>query len=361
MLTAVTRTSRPVISLGAVRPRQTTTMADALHARVPYTPPRFAQRLKPHPSSRCNLGQFPTPLHPFKLAGTCGIPADVLGGMYIKRDDLTGMQLSGNKVRKLEFLLAEALERGCDSVITIGGIQSNHCRATAVAAKYVGLEPFLILRNSRTAADADPGLVGNLLVERLVGASIRQVTKEEYTRIGSLALLAQLERELVAEGRKPYVIPVGGSNALGTWGYLEFVRELRDQIEGTGVDDIVMACGSGGTTAGIALGCDLADLGVAVHGYGVCDDPGYFYVRSISPPPSLSQPMGQPADWPSNRSNERAYESGPPLTMRLLGRFGFAGLLPGDSGRHGRERGRVGQGLPGSLYRAPSQGGWVRH
>ena len=302
MLTAVTRTSRPVISLGAVRPRQTTTMADALHARVPYTPPRFAQRLKPHPSSRCNLGQFPTPLHPFKLAGTCGIPADVLGGMYIKRDDLTGMQLSGNKVRKLEFLLAEALERGCDSVITIGGIQSNHCRATAVAAKYVGLDPFLILRNSRTAADADPGLVGNLLVERLVGASIRQVTKEEYTRIGSLALLAQLERELVAEGRKPYVIPVGGSNALGTWGYLEFVRELRDQIEGTGVDDIVMACGSGGTTAGIALGCDLADLGVAVHGYGVCDDPGYFYVRSISPPPSLSlnrranQPTGHPTD-----------------------------------------------------------------
>ena len=90
-------------------------------------------------------------------------------------DDLTGMQLSGNKVRKLEFLLSEALDLGHDSVITIGGIQSNHARATAVAAKLLGLQCHLILRNSCAFANSDPGLVGNLLVERLAGATLHQV------------------------------------------------------------------------------------------------------------------------------------------------------------------------------------------
>jgi len=199
--------------------------------------------------------------------------------VYIKRDDLTGMQLSGNKVRKLEFLLAEAKAKGCDTIITIGGIQSNHCRATAVAARYVGLDTYLILRNSRAEVDKDPGLVGNLLVERLVGANIVQVTKEEYTRIGSVELCRQLEQRLKEEGRKPYVIPVGGSNALGSWGYLNFVQEVSEQMEqmSTNFTDLVMACGSGGTTAGIGLGCHLAGLQTKIHAYGVCDTPQYFY------------------------------------------------------------------------------------
>ncbi|CAI7773198.1 unnamed protein product, partial [Closterium sp. NIES-53] len=133
------------------------------------------------------------------------------------RDDLSGMELSGNKVRKLEFLLADALAKGADTLITIGGIQSNHCRATAVAARLAGLEAHLILRTSRALADSDPGLEGNLLVERMVGARVHLVTKEEYAKHGSEHLGNVLAQRLAAEGRKPYVIPVGGSNALGAW------------------------------------------------------------------------------------------------------------------------------------------------
>ncbi|KAI3977140.1 hypothetical protein MKX01_029679, partial [Papaver californicum] len=131
------------------------------------------------------------------------------------RDDFTGMQLSGNKVRKLEFLMADAVAQGADCIITIGGIQSNHCRATAVAGRYLNLDSYLILRTSQD--DKDPGLIGNLLVERFVGANVELVSKEEYYRIGSLTLIELLKERLINEGRKPYVIPLGGSNSLGTW------------------------------------------------------------------------------------------------------------------------------------------------
>jgi D-cysteine desulfhydrase len=113
-------------------------------AESPYQPPQWARHLEPAPPKRMNLGQFPTPIHRWALP-------DLPEGLevYIKRDDLTGLQLSGNKVRKLEFLIADAKAKGADCVITIGGIQSNHCRATAVAAKYAGLDTHLILRTSK--------------------------------------------------------------------------------------------------------------------------------------------------------------------------------------------------------------------
>ena len=104
----------------------------------------------------------------------------------------------------------------------------------------MGLDCHLVLRNSRALADADPGLVGNLLVERLVGAHVHQVTKEEYARLGGVALGELLAAQLRAEGRNPYVIPVGGSSPLGCWGYVEAVRELKAQIEGQGFTDIAM-------------------------------------------------------------------------------------------------------------------------
>lgn len=112
-----------------------------------------------------------------------------LQGIVAQRDDLSGMQLSGNKVRKLEFLMADAVAQGADSIITIGGIQSNHCRATAVAAKYLNLDCFLILRTSNLLVDRDPGLTGNLLVERLAGAHVHLISKEEYSKIGSVVSL----------------------------------------------------------------------------------------------------------------------------------------------------------------------------
>jgi D-cysteine desulfhydrase family pyridoxal phosphate-dependent enzyme len=209
---------------------------------------------------------------------------------YIKRDDSTGgLELGGNKVRKLEFLLADALSLGADSVITIGGEQSNHCRATAAAARMVGLEPHLILR-SKAADNGDLGMVGNLLVNRLMQSKIYTCTPGEYGRIGSTALVHRLAYYLESQqGKKTYSIPVGGSNAVGTWGYIEGVDELLKQWQASfdggntaSLDAIVMACGSGGTTAGIAVGVALAFAGQqprlpTVHAVGVCDSPEYFY------------------------------------------------------------------------------------
>ncbi|MCL7035838.1 hypothetical protein MKW94_030253 [Papaver nudicaule] len=243
-------------------------------SKKPYDPPSWALHLNPLPSHVFSLAHTPTPIHRWNLPN---LPKDV--ELWIKRDDLTGMQLSGNKVRKLEFLLAEAVAQGADCIITIGGIQSNHCRATAVAARYLNLDCHLILRTSQALMEKDPGLVGNLLVERLVGANVELVSKEEYSRIGSVALTELLKERLIKEGRRPYVIPVGGSNSLGTWAYIEAVREIEEQLEQGKMkfDDIVVACGSGGTTAGLSLGSTLSNLKAKIHSYAVCDNPSYFY------------------------------------------------------------------------------------
>ncbi|EOY21568.1 D-cysteine desulfhydrase isoform 2 [Theobroma cacao] len=227
--------------------------------KKPYSPPSWASHLRPIPSHVFSLGHLPTPIHKWNLPN---LPQNT--EVWLKRDDLSGMQLSGNKVRKLEFLMAEAVAQGADCIITIGGIQSNHCRATAVAAKYLNLDCYLILRTSKALVDQDPGLTGNLLVERFVGAHIQLISKEEYARIGSVALTNVLKEKLLKEGRRPYVIPVGGSNSLGTWGYIEAMREIEQQLQirsnGVKFDDIVVACGSGGTIAGLSLGSWLGEL-----------------------------------------------------------------------------------------------------
>jgi 1-aminocyclopropane-1-carboxylate deaminase/D-cysteine desulfhydrase-like pyridoxal-dependent ACC family enzyme len=231
--------------------------------------------------------------------------------------------LGGNKLRKLEFLLADAVRGGCDSVVTIGGLQSNHCRATAAAARMVGMEPHLILRTPAAAASTtarstpagavpgagaaaasspvassarDAGTVGNLLVDRAVGASLYTCTPGEYGRVGSDALVSRLCHRLGASGnRRPYPIPVGGSSGLGSWGYVqavdELVRQLRQAGEEASVDHVVFASGSGGTAAGIAIGLALAYDGLPssdgyskrkrpqVHAVGVCDAPITFTAR----------------------------------------------------------------------------------
>ncbi|KAM0841536.1 hypothetical protein ACQ4PT_058965 [Festuca glaucescens] len=207
-------------------------------SKKPYTPPSWALDLSLVPSHNFTLGQFPTPIHKWNLPN---LPKDT--EVWIKRDDLAGMELSGNKVRKLEFLMADAVAQGADCVITVGGIQSNHCRATAVAAKYVNLDCYLILATS-------------------------------------MALTDLLKKRLLEKGRKPYVISGGGSSSLGHWGYIEAIREIEQQIQLSGdvqFDDIVVACGSGGTVAGLALGSQLSSLKAKVHGFSVCYNSGYFY------------------------------------------------------------------------------------
>mmetsp|Transcript_7259 Transcript_7259/g.12184 ORF Transcript_7259/g.12184 Transcript_7259/m.12184 type:complete len:560 (-) Transcript_7259:230-1909(-) len=211
-----------------------------LGARALYQPPSWlsAASLSPDliPQERLYLGRFPTPVHSFNIPG---IPEELGFECHIKRDDLSSFDLSGNKVRKLEFLLAEATKPGAryDSVITIGGIQSNHCRATAVAARQLGLDPFLILRKplNKDASEEEPdvGLTGNLLWNRMIGADIRLVSPATYAMVGSDALCEQLADQLQAEGRHPYVIPVGGSNAVGAFGYMQFVEELIQTMGST--------------------------------------------------------------------------------------------------------------------------------
>jgi D-cysteine desulfhydrase len=201
--------------------------------------------------------------------------------LFVKRDDLTGSTLTGNKVRKLEFVLAEALDQGADTVITCGGAQSNHCRATAVAAAMLGLKSVLLLRTPDPASP--PPLDGNSLLDRLVGAELVWITPEEYRRRGEI-----FEREalrLKQEGRKPYIIPEGASNALGAWGYIQAMAELAGDLPRLGIPTderttVVYACGSGGTGAGLILGKKLFGLGIRAMGVNVCDDRDYF-VKAI--------------------------------------------------------------------------------
>lgn len=219
-----------------------------------------------------DLAQLPTPIEKLERL------SKIFEGpqIYIKRDDLTGVGMTGNKVRKLEFLLAEALQNKCDYVITCGGSQSNHARATAVAAAKVGLKSLLVLRSSMSAP-----LEGNLFIGRLVGAEFEYITPEEYMRVDDVML--GIAVKLKAKGHKPYIIPEGGSNAVGSLGYLKATEELAHQIKSLKlrIDHIVVAVGSGGTYAGLLLGKFLYDLPAQIHGINICDDESYF-VKKIS-------------------------------------------------------------------------------
>lgn len=213
-----------------------------------------------------DLARLPSPLQP--LIG----PSKRLGAeIWVKRDDLTGLGLSGNKVRKLDYLLADAVAQGADCVITTGGIQSNHCRATAVAARMVGLRPVLLLRGQPPSNGWD----GNLLIDGILGAEIHWITPEQYTRRDEL--MSEHAARLAAAGATPYVISEGGSNAVGALGFVRAGQELAAQATAAGVefDTVISATGSGGTLAGLAM----SGLSAQVLGVAVCDDRGHFRDR----------------------------------------------------------------------------------
>jgi D-cysteine desulfhydrase len=228
------------------------------------------------PPPRVPLARLPTPLEPAaRLSARLGVP------LWWKRDDLTGAELSGNKVRKLELLFADAEARGADMVVTCGGVQSNHCRATALAAARRGLDCLLLLRVPDPARPPAPA--ANSLLDHLAGARIRYVTPEQYRQNDQL--FAATERDLARDGRRPYLIPEGGSNALGAWGYVAAIAELRAQLAplddgapGTAATTtIVYAAGSGGTGAGIELGLRLSGwTGARAVGVAVCDSRAFF-------------------------------------------------------------------------------------
>jgi D-cysteine desulfhydrase len=208
---------------------------------------------------------------------------DMLGvDLWIKRDDATGGAEAGNKVRKLEWLLGEAVARGADTVVTCGGLQSNHARATALACAAVGLATVLLLR---VEAPGDPRsavlpATGNVLLDRIGGAEVRLVSREEYAQRD--AAMDSVAIELRDGGRRPYVVPEGGSSGLGALGYVECMRETAAQLRAglaggpAPFDVIVHACGSGGTAAGVALGAARFGVARSVRAMAVCDDAAYF-------------------------------------------------------------------------------------
>lgn len=205
----------------------------------------------------------PTPIQKLeKLSRHIGGPE-----IWIKRDDLTGLAGGGNKTRKLEFLVAEALAQGADTLITVGAVQSNHCRLTLAAAAHEGLKCRLVLEQ-RVAGSYRKEASGNNFLFELLGAET--ITVVEGGSDLTAAMQAEAEK-LTALGRKGYVIPGGGSNALGAMGYVVCAREILNQSleQGLAFTDFVVASGSAGTHAGLLVGFNAANAGVPLTGINV--------------------------------------------------------------------------------------------
>lgn len=212
--------------------------------------------------TRMHLAHTPTPIVPLPtLSSELGID------LRVKRDDLTGSWLTGNKIRKLEYLIPDAQARGCNTLITFGAVDSNHCRATAIAAAQTGMACHLILRGKEPNE-----LSGNLLLDRMAGATVQFVENQEYLAHHETITQHAVDR-LAAEGKKVYVIPTGGSNAIGALGYIHAVEEVKHAGERSGwlPDAIVVPVGSGGTLAGVCLGSWMHAPQIQIFGINVCD------------------------------------------------------------------------------------------
>ena len=231
-------------------------MSDAAAMELDYPP-------------RVNLASRPTPLQFLPRA------TQQWGNghrLWVKRDDLTGSTLSGNKVRKLEFITAHALDQGYDTLITCGGLQSNHCRATALVGAQLGLDVHLLLRGEEPVLKE-----GNLLLNHLAGAQISCYPVRRFF-IELDALFKQWQQHYADLGRNALAIPTGCSDGLGVWGYISACGELVEDFSANGIEraHIVTATGSGGTQAGLTLGTELHQLPATVWGINVCDDERYF-------------------------------------------------------------------------------------
>lgn len=212
--------------------------------------------------ARARFAHLPTPLEPApRLSAALGID------LWIKRDDCTGLAGGGNKTRKLEFLLGEALEQGADTLITQGAVQSNHVRQTAAAAASFGMACEIVLENRTGNQAIDYVGSGNVLLDRLLGASLRLVP-------AGLDMNAEMEVDAAAARRRggtPYIIPGGGSNAVGALGYVDCALELASQAndECLVIDRLVTATGSAGTQAGLVAGMAVSGADIPVLGIGV--------------------------------------------------------------------------------------------
>jgi len=188
--------------------------------------------------------------------------------IYIKRDDTIPFSLGGNKLRKLEYLMGDAIAQGCDIILTTGGIQSNHAQLTAAVASYAGVECELILTQEVAIKNDAYRHNGNILLENILGATIHVLSENE----DATTFMENRKKELIRLGKKPYVIPLGGSTAIGNFGYVKCVDEILHQEKEIGVsfDKIIVANGSGGTHAGLLAGAIVNKLDAdIIHSYSV--------------------------------------------------------------------------------------------
>jgi L-cysteate sulfo-lyase len=212
---------------------------------------------------RLHFAHLPTPLEPMeRISAELGGP-----NLWIKRDDCTGLSSGGNKTRKLEYLMADAVERGADTIITQGATQSNHARQTCAIAAKLGMESHILLEDRTGYHDEAYAHNGNVLLDQLHGAtiSIRPADSDMNAEMENLAL------QLRDDGKKPYVIPGGGSNETGALGYVNAAFELTHQANERSlrIDHLVHATGSAGTQAGLVVGMEAMNSGIPVYGIGV--------------------------------------------------------------------------------------------
>ena len=212
---------------------------------------------------RISLAHLPTPLEPMSRL------TEALGGsnLWIKRDDCTGLSTGGNKTRKLEFLMADALKKDADTIITQGATQSNHARQTTAAAARLGLECHVLLENRIGSTEKDYVYNGNVLLDQLHGSTISKRPADTDMN----AAMEELADQLRDDGKKPYIIPGGGSNEVGALGYVNAAAELLTQANDRQfkIDHVVHATGSAGTQAGLVLGLEAMNSGIPVYGISV--------------------------------------------------------------------------------------------
>ena len=262
----------------------------------------------------CRLGLYPTPL--YKLEN---ISRKYGKTILIKRDDLCGVALGGNKVRKLEYLLGEAREQGADVVFTTGGAQSNHAMLTAACAARLGMKCILILKK-RGVTDRR----GNIVLDEIYGADVRFMDTDTYDDI--YAEMRRIGAELEKDGHRCYYIPCGGSNALGALGYARCIREIRDQFAEASKkapDAVISATGSGGTTAGLLLGTRMFLPDAKLFGVSVDTDPFEEIV------PALADEAAQLLDTSLNELGyDGLYPDGASAQFRLYHNWGPGYAIP---------------------------------
>lgn len=225
---------------------------------------------------KMTLANLPTPVQTLdKLTAKLQKKNPNSPAIHIKRDDFSGMEVSGNKIRKLEYALQEAVEKGADLIITCGGIQSNHCRATAAIGRKLGLKVVLLLRGEEGIRP-----VGNHFMDFLFGATIHMIHPDAIE--GRMEdLFPKYVDQYREAGYQPYCVPIGASNGIGAFGYYHCMKEIMTVNDGHQYDAIVVTIGSAGTYAGLLMGKKDHGFNGDVYGINIAADRDYFYNRTL--------------------------------------------------------------------------------